>query len=393
MRFKLLYFVCFLLTYCSAFTSTTTAKLNILKKHEANRTFLIRNLYPLATSRDKFSHENVLVLRNSERNSPQTWKEFASSDTFISFLLSLSYMSIIVTVMALPCTLMLVSIDPVFVQKGGAALFSSIVALATLATMGGKFLLAVPTDYFGGDLTLRMTMAVMALMLYTCSITSSVKLFYVSWVMLSFVYATAWGAVGVEVRSQFQKDKWGSQLSLIAASSRLGSLCSSLFFGSILRESGSVSLGTRGEGNWRNVFKYAFYCQSFILGVYMIGRNIFNKYKKISNIRNSSIISNEQEKRDDDVIRDPMKYLDVGQVLSLVFQMPTFWYMLVSKTSLFLVGQWIGFIPMFLKTSVGLSPSKAAMYSGVFALGSLLSSIVGSIAYSKWYVCVSTVLN
>ena len=66
--------------------------------------------------------------------------------------------------------------------------------------MVGKFLLGPPTDYFGGDRTLRATMIATAALLYGCSVSKRVEMFGVLWVIYQFTYASAWGAVGKIVR-------------------------------------------------------------------------------------------------------------------------------------------------------------------------------------------------
>jgi multisubunit Na+/H+ antiporter MnhE subunit len=68
----------------------------------------------------------------------------------ISSIISVSYMSIIVSVMALPVSLSGLSADKSFYSTSTSSSFMSfIISVATIATMLGKFLLGPPTDYFG----------------------------------------------------------------------------------------------------------------------------------------------------------------------------------------------------------------------------------------------------
>jgi len=62
---------------------------------------------------------------------------------------------------------------------------------------------------------------------------------------------------------------------------------------------------------------------------------------------------------------------------------PQFWLMMTGKVVLMVVGQFISFIPLFLKTGLKMESHKAASASSVFSLGSLLASIIGARMYKN----------
>jgi hypothetical protein len=78
--------------------------------------------------------------------------------------------------------------------------------------MGGKFLLGPPTDYFGGDMTLKSTMLFITIALIACSRSTSIEGFGYLWIGINFVYASAWGAASKLVRQKFNKTEWPTQL-------------------------------------------------------------------------------------------------------------------------------------------------------------------------------------
>jgi MFS family permease len=170
---------------------------------------------------------------------------------YITSLLGLSYLGVIVAVMALPCALSLIDKGLFSPGPSGTTValpLSHVIFTASLATMGGKFLLGPPTDTLGGHAVLMLSLAINAVGLSLLSCTTSQISFAIGWTLVSFLYGATWGAVGAVVRREFPKDEWSSQLGLAAAFSRLGSLGSSIAFGHVIKSTG---------GSWRAVFRVA----------------------------------------------------------------------------------------------------------------------------------------
>ena len=113
--------------------------------------------------------------------------------TLLSLCMSVTYASIIISVMTYPpCMSLLKNQYPVT-----STLFNykTLFAVGTIITMVGKFTLGAPTDEFGGEFTMKLTMLIMAICLYLFSITTSFAQFAPIWILISYVYASAWGYV------------------------------------------------------------------------------------------------------------------------------------------------------------------------------------------------------
>jgi hypothetical protein len=82
------------------------------------------------------------------------------------------------------------------------------------------------------------------------------------------------------------------------------------------------------------------------------------------------------EKKDEDGNQESAMAL-----LSRVSRSSIFWGMMLGKASLLGVGQMIGFFALYLETGLGMSPSAASSWSGLFAVGSLIASLLGSRFY------------
>ena len=115
-------------------------------------------------------------------------------------LLVLSYMSIIISVMALPSVMQFVDGDPLLKGKFVLRSTADIVSTATMFTMGGKFIFGTLTDTIGGTAMLTICMTIMGASLAGCATSSSLYYFSIHWILISFFYSSSWGAVGSIIR-------------------------------------------------------------------------------------------------------------------------------------------------------------------------------------------------
>ena len=287
----------------------------------------------------------------------------------LSALLSMSYMSIIVSIMTLPVCLSAMNADVTFYGNTAATYLSQMFAVATMATMFGKFLLGPPTDFFGGERTLKVTMLMTSVFLFYCSISSNVQLFGLLWIALSFVYASAWGAIGKIIRERFSSNEWSGQLGAVAAGSRAGSMGSSLLFAGVLLHHG-----------WRTVFRVAAGIQAIILVCYhLLNKQVVTPlsnsvWAASSPSSPSSSSSNASSKNDDET---------VSAVIKRVTGRTEFWLMLAGKVSLMCVGQFISFMPLYMSTGFQMAAPQAAAASSAFACGSLISSVLVTKMYQN----------
>ena len=193
-----------------------------------------------------------------------------TKSNLLSICLSLAYASIIVDTITLPAGLLLIKEE----LGGGSFSFSNMMFVATTATMIGKLLLGPPTDYFGGENTMKVSMAGMTILLLLCSVATKIDQLAPLWIAVNFIYATAWGACGKVVREQYPSSEWGLQLGFISGASRIASMAASLGFGRLLA-TGSVfgmkssdMIGVVG-GQWRRIFVVASLFQASVLLLYV----------------------------------------------------------------------------------------------------------------------------
>eukprot|EP01041_Mallomonas_annulata_P008040 gene8040-16478_t len=289
-------------------------------------------------------------------------QEKRRKDNRISFLLSISYMSIIASVMVLSACLSVIELD-----------MSGVMLFATLATMAGKLLLGPPTDMFGGQATLQMAMVGMAALLYATSITQTGKSFRLYWVAFSFLYSSTWGAIGKIVHENFPPNQWATQINIVAAASRFGSLLSALVYGMVVK----------AGWHWRGIFRVVGVIQvvAFVLfssgGAGVWSNRVVDEVTQVSEIVGGDVGSASNERGSESESES------VGEVLQRVTRDPKFVLMLLGKLPLMVVGQFLQLVPMYLETAVKMSRSSAITCSSTFALGSLVANLFGSRVYHK----------
>lgn len=237
--------------------------------------------------------------------------------------------------------------------------FPSVLFLATLATMAGKFVLGPPTDRLGGNLVMKLAMFSSSLLLLLCSLSKSALSFGALWILLSFLYATPWGACSKLIRDIFPADEWSSKLGLVAAFSRLGSLGSSFIFGALLSRS----------KDWKATFRISALIQAAFFGIYLASDR-FIQLDQMSRHSNRTSV-------------DPVDTETIPAILRRVGRNPVFWSMFLGKIVLMVVGQFISFIPLYLTTGVRLEPDLAAKCAACFSTGSLISNLIGAKYYQR----------
>ena len=257
--------------------------------------------------------------------------------------------------------------------------------------MIGKFILGRPTDYFGGQRAMIVTLLSSSVCLFGCSISKNIETFGIFWILFSFIFSAAWGAIGKIVRDKFPKKDWAFQLGIIYTGSRLGSMLSQLLFGNILRQS-TFSSAVRGA--WRPVFLVS----SGILAA-VTASSIFLRQLVVSSSPGTDYQGAESSKltigkNDQGVQSLPAKYSSasssmsvhsvlrtsveselkdrgaesVPEVLARLVHDETFWLILASRISFVSVRQFSAYLPFYLTTVYGIAASSAASTAASFAV-------------------------
>jgi sugar phosphate permease len=237
--------------------------------------------------------------------------------------------------------------------------------------MLGKFMLGLPTDYFGGEKALHITLLLSAAFLFGCSISSTIYTFGAFWIAFSFVFSAGWGAIGKIIRENFLEKEWAAQLGLVYTGSRVGSILSVLLFGGILRRSNLPRFSSSG---WRNVFR----ASSAILTAVLAMSNVLTRPTDIGSVvdplvdgkssRSRSFEQHIPAKRNNHDGNFTGKKENVSQIVTRFVTKESFWLVLASKISFVSVRQFSTFLPFYLTTGYAINPSTATFSSASFAV-------------------------
>lgn len=257
--------------------------------HNQKKTNL-KSRYSLSpTSKSKgITNERVLNKSDKSETNLASSSSFITKSNLLSICLSIAYASIIVDTITLPAGLLLIKTE-LGLDKSFS--FSKMMFAATMATMVGKLILGPPTDYFGGELTMKASMAGMTVLLLLCSITTNMNQLAPLWIAINFIYATAWGACGKVVRERFPSSEWGVQLGFISGASRIASVLAALGFGQLLHSGSLFGIKTSSlvvGGKWREIFKMSAIFQAFVLLLYIVIDRFFISIGSLNSIGTSN---------------------------------------------------------------------------------------------------------
>ena len=265
--------------------------------------------------------------------------------------------------------------------------------------MIGKFVLGPPTDFFGGEQVLFLTLVLSAAFLFGCSVSKSIKDFGVYWMLFSFVFSAAWGAIGKSIWENFTEKEWAVQLGLVYTGSRLGSILSVLFFGSILRS--PCLLSGPMPSSWRLVFQMS---SSVLISVAAVSsvllkllsstnvpknrtETTFESYNAVEPITDKNLNTQQGASEQSLILpavkdNNPERKENIAQILSRLMKEEFFWMVLASKVSFVSVRQFATFFPFYLATGYSMKPSSATFASATFAVSFLMRDCTPSIPSS-----------
>lgn len=237
--------------------------------------------------------------------------------------------------------------------------------------MLGKFVLGLPTDYFGGKKVLDITLLLSAVFLFGCSISSTIHTFGAFWIAFSFVFSAAWGAIGKIIRENFLEKEWAAQLGLVYTGSRLGSILSVLLFGGILR---CGILPGFASSRWRNVFR----ASSAILTAVLAMSNFLTRPTDVDSVVDPLVARsslNSQSSEEPFLKKEKSKHREISErkesvshIVARLVNKESFWLVLASKISFVAVRQFSTFLPFYLTTGYSMNPSTATFASASFAV-------------------------
>jgi hypothetical protein len=238
--------------------------------------------------------------------------------------------------------------------------FARLLLLSTAAIAVGKLLLGPIIDFFGGILSLQVSLACLAVLLTSIAFCQSFVAFGISWILVDFIFSSCWAACINAIHQSFPEHIWAKQIGRLAAAARAGNSMAFMLFSFILR----FFEGKMAQ-YWRPVFGMAAVAQLVPIALLAFYGNPIAQTKKVP------------EQAENPSIHSSLK------ILKREAATPDFWLHLVSRSALMLFASFLLFVPTLMTQVYNASSALGAQVGSLYAMGCLLSVTTGSKLYAR----------
>ncbi|WP_428357260.1 MFS transporter [Methyloprofundus sp.] len=248
------------------------------------------------------------------------------------------------------------------------ASFGAILGWGTAGNLMGKLTNGVLADRLGGSKVFIASVGFAAIATFALGTLSTNSAFFALYFLTIFAKSAGWPSMANIIRSWFTQDKHGRVWGLIATSSRISSVATTLLLSSLLLVM-----------SWRGLF--------FIAGALaLVIAVILPKFLK--NVR--SDFSEADPESDEASLRlsksadeHPLKESETLAAIIFFVKSPRFWLISLGVSSLAVLFEFQVFIPIYLSQTFALMPAQAGMASAAFPAGCLIAVFSGGFIYDK----------
>jgi len=242
-------------------------------------------------------------------------------------------------------------------------MFGAILGWGTAGMVTGKLLSGAVADWLGGRKVFLLALAITAAAACAFAIAGGFALFcFLNFTML-LAAAAGWPAMSKLIAAWYEPNRYGKVWGVISTSSRLSSVLSTLLLGTLLLWM-----------SWPLVFLAAGTLTAAVAALIFA----FLKGRPADAGLPPSVAL-----ADGTAPRHPLDNAGLREALLHFARSGRVWLMCVSIICTTVLMEFIGFLPLYLKETLKISPAQAAMASSVFPAGCLVALIAGGYAYDK----------
>lgn len=242
-------------------------------------------------------------------------------------------------------------------------MFGAVLGWGTAGMVTGKLLSGVVADRLGGRRVFLLALGITAAAAGAFGLAGGFPLFcFLNFTML-LAAAAGWPAMSKLIAAWYEPDRYGKVWGVISTSSRLSSVLSTLLLGSLL-----VRM------TWQGVFFTAAILAAAVVAlifVFLKGRPADAGLPPPSASAGGAAAPH------------PLDDAGLGEALLAFARSGRVWLMCVSIMCTTVLMEVIGFLPLYLKETLAISPAQAAAASSVFPAGCFAALIAGGFAYDK----------
>ena len=248
------------------------------------------------------------------------------------------------------------------------ASFGAILGWGTAGNLTGKLTTGVLADKLGGSRVFIWAVGIAAVATFIFGSLSSNIAFFALYFLTVFAKSAGWPAMANIIRVGFVQAKHGRVWGLIATSSRISSVVTTILVSSLLFTM-----------SWRGLFYIA--GALALVSVFILPRYLKTSWQgigvKTANLETST------ESLTNQVEDHPLSKTESRAAIGVFIRNPRFWLISLGVASLAVLFEFQVFIPIFLSETFSLQPAQAGLASSAFPLGCLVAVFGGGFIYDK----------
>ena len=248
------------------------------------------------------------------------------------------------------------------------ASFGAILGWGTAGNLTGKLTTGVLADKLGGSRVFIWAVGIAAVATFIFGSLSSNIAFFALYFLTVFAKSAGWPAMANIIRVGFVQAKHGRVWGLIATSSRISSVVTTILASSLLFIM-----------SWRGLFYIA--GALALVSVFILPRYLKTSWQGIG-VRTANLETS-TESLANQVEDHPLSKTESRAAIGVFIRNPRFWLISLGVASLAVLFEFQVFIPIFLSETFSLQPAQAGLASSAFPLGCLVAVFGGGFIYDK----------
>lgn len=248
------------------------------------------------------------------------------------------------------------------------ASFGAILGWGTAGNLTGKLTTGILADKLGGSRVFIWAVALAAIATFIFGTLSSNIAFFALYFLTVFAKSAGWPSMANIIRAGFVPGKHGRVWGLIATSSRISSVATTLLVSSLLLIM-----------SWRGLFYMAgalALVSAIILPKYL--KNSWQGSEGVAAAADDTIVAISSSSQD-----HPLSKTETRAAILIFISNPRFWLISLGVSSLAVLFEFQVFLPIYLSETFSLAPAQAGMASSAFPLGCLVAVSSGGFLYDK----------
>ncbi len=241
--------------------------------------------------------------------------------------------------------------------------FGAILGWGTAGMVTGKLLSGAVADALGGRRVFLLALSVTAACAAAFAASGSFAAFCALNFSMLLCAAAGWPAMSKIIAAWYEPDRYGKVWGVISTSSRLSAVLSTLALGALLK-----------AGRWPNVFVAAAAATAVLIAAIAF----FLK----AGPADVGLPPPNADKRGN-AAPHPLDGTTLKEALAAFARSGRVWLMCASLMCTTVLMEVIGFLPLYLKETLGISPDQAATASSVFPAGCLVALLAGGFVYDR----------